>query len=101
MGTAVEGAASADVGAKHLSLSDPFLTGWSLLFLAGWSFFLAGQSFSLPSLSMTTIANLTLCLAHHDVLSALMLVIQAPCYRQNTWYGSHVFESLLRYHCVD
>ena len=71
----------------------PFFVGplpdWLESFFSCWlEFFLAGQSFSSPSLSMTTIANLTLCLAHHDVLSALMLVIQAPCYRQNKWYGS-------------
>ena len=38
-------------------------------------------------MSMTTIANLTLCLAVM-IFMRLMLVIQAPCYRQNTWYGS-------------
>ena len=74
MGTAVERAASADGGAKHPSLSDPFpdwlesFPCW-LEFLPGWAEFL------LAWLSMKTTANRTLCLAHHDVLSALMLVI--------------------------
>ena len=88
MRTAVERAASAHVVAKQLFFVG-LLSDWLeffVLFLSGVIFCWA--EFSLPFLSMTTIANLTLRLARHDVLSALMLVIQAPCYRQNKWYGS-------------